>query len=41
MYNLIVGAVDGTLPAERLLEVVEEGAENFVGRWAHETSTEL
>jgi len=31
VYNLIVGAVDGVLPAERLLEVVEEGAEDFVG----------
>jgi hypothetical protein len=31
MYNLIVGAVDGALPVERLLEVVEEGLENFVG----------
>ncbi len=31
MYNLIVGAVDGVLSAERLLEVVEEGTECFVG----------
>ena len=30
MYNLIVGAVDGALPAERLLEVVEDGFEAFV-----------
>lgn len=31
MYNLIVGAVDGVLGAERLLEVVEDGLEPFVG----------
>jgi hypothetical protein len=31
MYNLIVGAVEGILPAERLLEVVEDGVEDFVG----------
>lgn len=31
MYNLIVGAVDGVLGAERLLEVVEDGLEIFVG----------
>ena len=31
MNNLIVGAVDGTLGAERLLEVVEDGLEDFVG----------
>lgn len=31
MYNLIVGAADGVLRAERLLEV-DDGLENFVGR---------
>jgi hypothetical protein len=31
MYNLIVGAVDGVLGAERLLEVIEDGLEPFVG----------
>lgn len=31
MYNLIVGAVDGTLRAERLLEDVEVGLEGYVG----------
>jgi len=31
MYNLIVGAVAGTLGSERLLEVVEDGLEDFVG----------
>jgi len=32
MYNLIVGAMDGALPVERLLEVVEDGCEDFVGQ---------
>jgi hypothetical protein len=31
MYNLIVGAMDGTLGTDRLLEVVEDGLEEFVG----------
>ena len=31
MYNLIVGAVDGSLAAERLLEVVEGDLETIVG----------
>ncbi len=32
MYSLIVGAVDGALGAERLLEVVEDGLGDFVGQ---------
>lgn len=31
MYNLIVGAMDGTLPADRLLESVDIGLEQVVG----------
>jgi hypothetical protein len=31
MYNLIVGAVDGVLGAERLLEDIEDGLESYVG----------
>ncbi|WP_299736053.1 hypothetical protein, partial [Pseudonocardia sp. 73-21] len=34
MYNLIVGAIDGTLAAERLLEVVEDDLEAIVGSGA-------
>src|SRR5689334_2182463 len=31
MYNLIVGATEGSLGADRLLEVVDDGLEYFVG----------
>lgn len=34
MYNLIVGAMDGALSADRLLEVVEDGLKGFVGSTA-------